>query len=109
MNGVLASDQSEWLLDDLVPAAWRRHLPAVYEALLLVGRAAYRLLGPELTARVDAACQFTTIGRKASEVISSAVAVARSGLHALPGAAPAAVAAACAVASWRALARPAGH
>lgn len=106
MDGVLASDQSEWLFDDIVPAAWRRHLPAVYEALLLVGRVAYRLLGPELTAKVDAACKFTTIGRGASEVIGAAAALVRSGLAALPAGAPAAAAAAaCVVASWLALAR----
>ncbi|KAL4438542.1 hypothetical protein ABPG77_000190 [Micractinium sp. CCAP 211/92] len=84
VDGVLASDQSEWLLDDVVPAAWRRHLPAVYEALLAAGRVAYRLLGPELTARADAACHFTTLGRGASEVIGAAAALVRSGLAALP-------------------------
>ncbi|KAL4424164.1 hypothetical protein ABPG75_001465 [Micractinium tetrahymenae] len=106
VDGVLASDQSEWLLDDLVPAAWRRHLPAVYEAILVVGRAAYRLLGPELTAKVDAACQFTENGRKAADVISAAAVPVRELLAALPGAAPAAAVAACAAASWLVLARP---
>lgn len=62
MGGVLASDQSEWLLDDLVPPAWAPRLPALYGALLWVGRAAYRVLGPQGVLRVDGALRITELG-----------------------------------------------
>lgn len=54
--------QSNWLLDNSVPAAWRRHLPAVYEALLSVGQLAYAVLGPDCTRRLDAALGITRAG-----------------------------------------------
>lgn len=31
VDGVVASPHSDFVLDDLVPAAWAKHLPAIYE------------------------------------------------------------------------------
>ncbi|PSC74266.1 hypothetical protein C2E20_2665 [Micractinium conductrix] len=69
VDGVLASDQSEWLLDNLVPPAWRPHLPAVYEAILVLGRGAYRVLGPELAIAVDSSLCITAVGHKLGRLI----------------------------------------
>lgn len=70
VDGVLASDQSEWLLDEVVPASWRPHLPAVYGVLTLPGRLVYRWLGPELTRRIDAAAGVTDTLRGLGRLIS---------------------------------------
>ena len=55
VDGLLASDQSEWVLDDVVPAAWRRHLSALYGAVLAPLRGLYAALGPRGMLRLDAA------------------------------------------------------
>ena len=93
VDGVLASDQSEWLLDNLVPPAWRPHLPAVYEAILVLGRGAYRVLGPELAIAVDSSLCITAVGHKLGRLIGV---VARGAVRCAPaaGATLAAVAAA---------------
>ncbi|KXZ44119.1 hypothetical protein GPECTOR_73g640 [Gonium pectorale] len=54
VDGVLASAHSDWFLDPLVPAAARRFLPAVYQAVLAPVRLLYRLV-PRALAQVDAA------------------------------------------------------
>ncbi len=46
VNGVVASAHSDWVLDDLVPAAWTPALPRLYQALFRPVYWAYRLLGP---------------------------------------------------------------
>jgi hypothetical protein len=45
----VVSPHSDWILDDVAPAALRRHLPAVYEALLAPVYWLYRLVGPDTT------------------------------------------------------------
>lgn len=67
---MLASDQSDWFLDDLVPATWRAHLPALYGAILVVGRATYRLLGPQGVQRVDSALGLTYYGHHYGQQIA---------------------------------------
>jgi hypothetical protein len=34
VDGVVASSHSDWILDDVTPAAWRHMLPAIYDVLL---------------------------------------------------------------------------
>ena len=46
VNGVVASPHSDWLLDGLTPARLRKHLPAVYEAMLAPVYALYQVVGP---------------------------------------------------------------
>lgn len=38
---------SEWMLDDITPAALVRFLPSVYQGLLSPARLLYRLMGPD--------------------------------------------------------------
>lgn len=83
VRGVLASDQSEWLLDDLVPPGWAPRLPALYGALLWVGRAAYRLLGPAGVRRVDAALRLTHLGHTYGPRAAAAVPAAAATLGAV--------------------------
>ena len=42
----MASPHSDWLLDPVTPAGLRKHLPAVYEAMLAPIYWLYRLVGP---------------------------------------------------------------
>ena len=44
----VASPHSDWLLDGITPAALRKHLPAVYEALLAPVYWLYVLVGPAI-------------------------------------------------------------
>ena len=46
MDGVVASPHSNWFLDAHVPAHLRRHLPAVYEAVLAPVYVLYLALVP---------------------------------------------------------------
>ena len=62
VDGVLASDQSEWLLDDVVPAAWVRHLPCLYVALQSPARWAYWVMGPARLQALDAAIGIQWVG-----------------------------------------------
>lgn len=62
VDGVLASDQSEWILDDLVPTSWLRHLPALYGTILSPGLLAFRLLGSDGVQGLDAALGITWLG-----------------------------------------------
>ena len=48
VNGVVASDQSEWILDDLVPVWVLPHLPTIYSTLFAPLRWAAAALGPRL-------------------------------------------------------------
>ena len=48
VDGVVASDQSEWVLDGVVPAAAVPQLPRVYGALFAPLRWAYLALGPRV-------------------------------------------------------------
>jgi len=43
VDGIVASVHSEWILDDVLPSRW---LHGVYQAMLLPGRALYRMAGP---------------------------------------------------------------
>lgn len=45
VNDVLASAHSEWILDNYVPEALVRHLPAIYNALFIPMRIIYYLSG----------------------------------------------------------------
>ncbi|KAL4429043.1 hypothetical protein ABPG77_006082 [Micractinium sp. CCAP 211/92] len=62
VNDVVASDQSEWLLDALAPASWQPALPAIYDALLLPARAIYWLVGPAAVRKIDAALALSSAG-----------------------------------------------
>lgn len=53
VNGVVASAHSEWILDSLMPLVYRRHLPAVYQAMFLPGRWLYHLVGPNAADMLD--------------------------------------------------------
>lgn len=44
VNGVIASAHSDWILDYVVPSAWTRWLPSIYQALFFPGRVLYGLL-----------------------------------------------------------------
>ena len=79
VDGVLASDQSDWLLDDVVPPGWHRHLPALYGTLLAPVRLAYRVLGPAGVAAVDGALGASRLGHRCG-VLVSAVATGGAGL-----------------------------
>ena len=54
VDGVVASDQSEWVLDDVVPAGVVPQLPSVYGALFAPLRWAYLALGPRVWGQVIA-------------------------------------------------------
>jgi hypothetical protein len=82
VDGVLASDQSDWFLDDIVPASWHRHLPAFYGAIIWPGRLALRLLGPALVRRIDATLGITFTLRNAGRLPGLLPAAAR-GISAL--------------------------
>ena len=64
VDGVLASDQSSWLLDDIVPAAWARHLPALYEAIMAPLRWVYSAAGPKALEALDAVLGIQWIGHR---------------------------------------------
>jgi hypothetical protein len=46
VNSVIASSHSDWILDDVTPAAWRHLLPSIYDALLYPIYLAYTVAGP---------------------------------------------------------------
>ncbi|KAL4429187.1 hypothetical protein ABPG77_010166 [Micractinium sp. CCAP 211/92] len=62
VNGMLASDQSSWVLDDAVPASWRAHLPAVYGLVMSPLRLLFHLLGPAGLEKLDTALGITYMG-----------------------------------------------
>jgi len=62
VNGVLASDQSEWILDDLVPASMVKHLPAIYASLVAPARWAFWALGAERWSAVESALGVSLVG-----------------------------------------------
>lgn len=45
VDGVVASPHSDWLLDSIAPASMRKHLPAVYEAMMAPVYALYCVVG----------------------------------------------------------------
>lgn len=59
---LMASVQSDWILDDLVPATWRRHLPGIYGVVMSPLRLLSRLLGPDRLERLDSALGITWLG-----------------------------------------------
>ena len=46
VDGVVASPHSDWLLDSVASAGMRKHLPAVYEAMLAPVHWLYLVIGP---------------------------------------------------------------
>ena len=79
MDGVLASDQSEWLLDDVVPARWTVHLPRLYCAIMAPLRWAYWTLGPTGIVALDTVLGIQYLGHRVPLITSRLPAVA-SGL-----------------------------
>lgn len=54
--------QSDWILDDVVPASWRRHLPGIYGIAMSPLRLLSRLLGPDRLEKLDSALGITWLG-----------------------------------------------
>jgi len=46
VDGVVASSHSNWFLDELVPRSATKHLPDIYQAVLVVNRVLHALFGP---------------------------------------------------------------
>ncbi|KAL4421656.1 hypothetical protein ABPG75_010947, partial [Micractinium tetrahymenae] len=73
VDGVLASDQSDWVLGDIVPASWRRHLPAVYGVVMSPLRLLFHLLGPAGLEALDSALGIIWLGRNHSKQMLAAL------------------------------------
>ncbi|KAL4440600.1 hypothetical protein ABPG75_003601 [Micractinium tetrahymenae] len=73
VDGVLASDQSDWILDDVVPASWRPLLPAVYGMLMSPLRLLFHLLGPAGLERLDSALGITWAGHNHGASLAAAL------------------------------------
>lgn len=69
VNGVLASDQSEWILDDLLPASMIKHIPAIYAALVAPARWAFWALGAERWAVMEAAVGVSWVGHNYGKAV----------------------------------------
>jgi len=61
VNGVVASTQSAWFLDDIVPQSLDWAVPHVYEAALKVGRLIYHHVGPQWAQGIQERSDVTSV------------------------------------------------
>jgi len=69
VDGVLASDQSDWILDDLVSESLIKYIPSIYNAITAPARWAFWALGPARWAALDDMLGVSFIGHNYGRIV----------------------------------------